>query len=97
MGKDLVKVPKEVRNKVMTTSPCFYGSGTFCQRRTLQIISGRMDWPGIAKDVRAMFEICCSVSNIYIRPVTRTFERRVLLGGGGRGVGGCNLILINYS
>ena len=67
-GKDVVIVPKGAKNKVMRLAHVSMVAGNFAKDKTLQMIRGRMDGPGIAKDVRAICELP-SVSKSFLPPL----------------------------
>ena len=71
MEKNLVIVPKGARNKVMRLAYISMVAGHFAKDRTLQMITSRMDWPGVAKDVRAMCESCLVCQKFYHSVVAR--------------------------
>ena len=57
-GKDLVVVPKAARVKVLRLAHNSMTAGHFGQERTMEAIRRRVDWPGIATDVRELCKSC---------------------------------------
>ena len=57
-GKELVIIPKAARMKVLQLAHNSPVAGHFGRARTLEAIRTRMDWPGIATDVRKMCSSC---------------------------------------
>ena len=57
-GKDLVVVSKAARVKVLQLAHNSMTAGHFGQERTIETIRRRVDWPGIAMDVRELCKSC---------------------------------------
>ena len=57
-GKDLVVVPKAAQVKVLQLAHNSMTAGHFGQERTMEAIRRRVDWSGIAKDVRELCKSC---------------------------------------
>ena len=57
-GKDLVVVPKAARVNVLQLAHNSMTAGHFRQERTMEAIHRRVDWPGIAMDVRQHCKSC---------------------------------------
>ena len=57
-GKGLVIIPKAARMEVLQLAYNSPLAGHFGGARTLETIRTRMDWPGIATDVRKMCSSC---------------------------------------
>ena len=57
LGKNLIVVPKVAQRKILSMAHNTPIAGHFARDRTLHAIRARMDWPGVAKDVK---ELCAS-------------------------------------
>lgn len=57
-GKNLVMVPRLARVKVMQLAHNSMIAGHFGRERTLEAIRRRMDWPGIATDIKNLCQSC---------------------------------------
>ena len=57
LGKNLIVVPKVAQRKILSMAHNTPIAGHFARDRTLHAIRVRMDWPGVAKDVK---ELCAS-------------------------------------
>ena len=57
-GKDLIIVPKAVQVKVLQLAHNSVIAGHFGLERTLEAVHGRMDWPGIAFDIKDICKSC---------------------------------------
>ena len=58
LGKNLFSMPKIARQKVLTMAHNSPIGGHFGRERTLQTIRGRMDWPGLVRDMNRMCAAC---------------------------------------
>ena len=57
-GKILIMVPDRNRNEILHLAHCSPVAGHFGQKRTMDIISGYMDGPGLHVDVRKLYVSC---------------------------------------
>ena len=58
LGKDLIMVPKVARSRILRMAHNSPIAGHYASERTLSTIRTRMDWPGVAKDVKDLCASC---------------------------------------
>ena len=63
LGKDLIMVPKVARNWILRMAHNSPIAGHYASERTLSTIRTRMDWPGVAKDVK---DLCASLNPLPV-------------------------------
>ena len=57
-GKDLIVIPKVAHVKVLQLAHNSVIAGQFRLERTLEAVRRRMDWPGIALDIKELYKSC---------------------------------------
>ena len=74
-GKALVILPAIARTQVLRMAHNTPIAGHFGRERTLQAIRERMDWPGIAKDVKELCASCptCQKTKLQLSPRPHCF------------------------
>ena len=58
LGKNLIVVPKVTQRKILSMAHNTPIAGHFARDRTLHAIRARMNWPGVAKDVKELCGSC---------------------------------------
>ena len=58
LGKDLIMVPKVTRSRILRMAHNSPIAGHYASERTLRTIRTRMDWAGVAKDVKDLCASC---------------------------------------
>ena len=58
LEKDLIMVPKVTRSRILRLAHNSPIAGYYASERTLSTIRTRMDWPGVAKDVKDLCASC---------------------------------------
>ena len=72
LGKNLLIMPKIARHKFLTMAHNSPIGGHFGRERTLQTIRGRMDWPGLVRDVNRMCAACPICQEVKPASTTKT-------------------------
>ena len=58
LGKDLIMMPKVSKGHILRMAHNFPKAGHYASKRTQSTIRTRMDWPGVAKDVKDLCASC---------------------------------------